>query len=308
MGYDNISWDCRRIGGVSVKGYFHACSLTGGGRVAWIVRVVKTGAEGEGHCTDVMEIVRPADLGDIADLGLTLADAKRLLAGLQQVIVAGQSGDHAARRPACPRCGVVCHVKDYRERGVATLFGRVTVRFPRFRCAACGGIAAGIGWPSRCQSTPELDQLQAHLCALMTYRTAADVLEQMFPVDAGNDPETLRRHTLRTGEALQYCPAARPETAAWAIMVSLDSTFIRSCEDGERHLEVRVGNVETPSGGRHTEASFSFARNSAEIAAEAALDGLYVYRRAMMHGPTRNHRPFPTHIIWDRRVRPTHAI
>jgi hypothetical protein len=30
----------------------------------------------------------------------------------------------------------------------------------------------------------------------------------------------------------------------------LDSTFIRSCEDGERHLEVRVGNVETIDGGR----------------------------------------------------------
>jgi hypothetical protein len=32
--------------------------------------------------------------------------------------------------------------------------------------------------------------------------------------------------------------------------VTLDSTFIRSCEDGERHLEVRVGNVETKSGAR----------------------------------------------------------
>jgi hypothetical protein len=30
----------------------------------------------------------------------------------------------------------------------------------------------------------------------------------------------------------------------------LDSTFIRSCEDGERHLEVQVGNVETETGGR----------------------------------------------------------
>jgi hypothetical protein len=100
--------------------------MTGGGRVAWILRVVKTGAEGEERCTDVMEIIRPADLGDIADLGLTLADAKLWLAGLQQVIVTGQAKDHAARRPACPRCGAVCHVKDYRERGVATLFGRVT--------------------------------------------------------------------------------------------------------------------------------------------------------------------------------------
>jgi hypothetical protein len=72
----------------------------------------------------------------------------------------------------------------------------------------------------------------------------------MFPVDAGKDPETLRRHTLRTGEALRSCPPAKLGTAAPAVVVSLDSTFIRSCADGERHLEVRVGNVETPSGGR----------------------------------------------------------
>ena len=41
-----------------------------------------------------------------------------------------------------------------------------------------------------------------------------------------------------------------PTTAATAIAISVDSTFIRSCEDGDRHLEVRVGNVETETGGR----------------------------------------------------------
>ena len=84
----------------------------------------------------------------------------------------------------------------------------------------------------------------------MTYRTAADVLEQMFPVDAGQHHEILRRHTLKVGEALGECTAIRPEAAASAIVATLDSTFIRSCADGVRHLEVRVGNVETPSGGR----------------------------------------------------------
>jgi len=33
-------------------------------------------------------------------------------------------------------------------------------------------------------------------------------------------------------------------------VVTLDSTFIRSCAEGERHLEVRVGNVEAASGDR----------------------------------------------------------
>jgi len=218
--------------------------------VAWMLRLVKIGVEGEEACTDIMEIRRPDDLVDIANLGLTLAEAKLLLAGVQREIVTAQARNHAVRRPSCACCGDVCRVKDYRDHAVSTLFGQVTLRLPRFRCAACGGIEAGLDWPAHCRSTPELDRLQAHLSALMTYRTAADVLGQMFPVDAGAHHETLRRHTLKVGEALGECAAIRPETAASAIVVTLDSTFIRSCAEGERHLEVRVGNVETASGGR----------------------------------------------------------
>jgi hypothetical protein len=157
-------------------------------------------------------------------------------------------------------------VKDYRDPAATTLFRHVTVRRPRFRCAACRGIDGDVGWPSHCRSTPELDRVEAHLCALMTYRTAADLLGQMFPVDAGKHPETLRRHALKVGEALRNCAATRPETVASAIVVTLDSTFIRSCEDGERHLEVRVGNVETPSGGRQV--------FGAVVSADTDIEGL----------------------------------
>ena len=187
--------------------------------MAWVLRLVEIGAEGEGPCTDIMEVHRPDDLSDIADLGLSLSEAKRLLARVQQEIVAGQARDHAVRRPECPHCGRACRVKDYRDHAVATLFGQVTVRLPRFRCPACGGIEAGLAWPARCRSTPELDRLQAHLCALVTYRTAADLLEQMFPVDAGQHHETLRRHTLKIGEALGEGAGIRPDAEASAIVV-----------------------------------------------------------------------------------------
>jgi hypothetical protein len=59
-----------------------------------------------------------------------LAEGKRLLAGLQQEIVAAQARDHAVRRPNCRSCGEVCRVKDYRDHVVATLFGQVRVRLP----------------------------------------------------------------------------------------------------------------------------------------------------------------------------------
>jgi hypothetical protein len=70
-----------------------------------------------------------------------------------------------------------------------------------------------------------------------------------MPIDAGKSPETLRSHTLRVGKRLDDAASGKPPAAA-AITVTLDSTFIRSREDSERHLEVRVGNVETETGSR----------------------------------------------------------
>ena len=73
--------------------------------MAWILRQVNIGTEGERRSRDVMEIERPDDISDIADLGLTLFETKRVLATLQQEIVAAQVRDHAVRRPTCSRCG-----------------------------------------------------------------------------------------------------------------------------------------------------------------------------------------------------------
>src|SRR5215217_5107355 len=139
--------DRREIGGATAVGYFRARSLTEGGYVAWVLRLVEIGAEGEGSCADAVEISRPDGLVDIADLGLTLAEAKLVLAGVQREIVAAQARDHAVRRPGCRRCVGVCRVKDYRQHAIATLFGQVAVRLPRFRCAGCGTTGTGVEWP-----------------------------------------------------------------------------------------------------------------------------------------------------------------
>jgi hypothetical protein len=217
----------------------------------WVLRLIATSDDAPCLSTDLAEICRPEGLRDIADLGLTLPEAKQLLANVQRAVVSGQVHSHGLQRPCCRSCSGKCHLKDWRGHRVATPFGEVTVRLPRFLCPACNCIETGVCWPSRCRSTPELDQLQAHLSALMTYRVAADVLQHLLPIDAGRSPETLRKHTLRIGEQLGTATSDQPTTmAAAAITVSVDSTFIRSREQGERHLEVRVGNVETASGGR----------------------------------------------------------
>ena len=220
-----------------------------------VLQLVETRAGSKAHCIDVLELSWPRDLRDIANLGLTLPKAKQLLARVQQVVVAVQARDHAALRPACSGCGARCHLKDWQSRQIATLFGTVAVRLPRFRCPACGRNEAGTSWPAHCRSTPELDQLQAHLSALLTYRVAAGVLAHLLPVAAGTSHETLRGRTLKLGEQRRHAAAGMSEPApvsaapASAITLSLGSTFIRSCHEGERHLEVRVGNAELPGDG-----------------------------------------------------------
>jgi hypothetical protein len=222
----------------------------GDSRMEWTLRLVGTGIGGQSRSFDVMAISRPDGLGDIADLGITLSEAKQLLVQVQQQVVADQASTHAMFRPNCRSCGGTCQVKDWQPHRIATVFGEVRLKLPRFLCAGCGCGETGGSWSSHCRSTPELNHLQARLSALMPYRVAADVLQHLLPLGAGTSPETLRGHTLQVGKQLADAAAEKPTTTAAAITVTLDSTFIRSREDGERHLEVRVGNVETVSGAR----------------------------------------------------------
>src|SRR3984885_7778890 len=114
----------------------------------WIVRLVGTGMDGQSQSFDVMAIGRPDGLGDIANLGLTLTEAKQLLVQVQQQIVAAQADTHAMFRPDCRSCGRTCHVKDWQPHRVATLFGEVCARKSArggralltglMRCGRCG--------------------------------------------------------------------------------------------------------------------------------------------------------------------------
>ncbi len=112
----------------------------------------------------------------------------------------------------------MCHLKDWQSRQAATLFDKITLRLPRLRCPGCGGSEAGTSWLAHCRSAPELDQLQAHLSALMPYRVAAGVLVHLLPVAAGTSHETLRDRTLEFGEQFtDGCSGLRAILAAVGI-------------------------------------------------------------------------------------------
>ena len=164
--------------------------------MGWVLRLAKTGPEAAAESIDLIEIHRPAGLADIANLGLTLSEAKESLARVQQAMVIARARDHAVRRPSCASCAGQCHLKDWRPRHIATPFGEVAPRLRRWLCADCGRTETGLDWPENCRSTPKLNELHAHLAALLTYRVAAGVLAHLLPVETGTSPETVRGHTL----------------------------------------------------------------------------------------------------------------
>jgi hypothetical protein len=80
----------------------------------WVLRLVETETDSPGPGVDVMEISRSRDLGDIANLGLTLAEAKQLLVRVHQAVVAAQAYRHMILRPDGSSCDGGCHIKDWR--------------------------------------------------------------------------------------------------------------------------------------------------------------------------------------------------
>ena len=123
----------------------------------WILKLAAAGDGGP--CMDIMEISKPDDLGDIANLGLTLTEAKQLLARVQREISAAQAREHAVRRPVCPCRDGICRVKVLLwTTRVATLFGQVLVEAASVSLCRVRRIETGINWPSHCRSTPELDR------------------------------------------------------------------------------------------------------------------------------------------------------
>jgi hypothetical protein len=101
----------------------------------WTLRLVGTESDGQSQSFDVMPISRPDGLGEIAHLGLTLAEGKLLLAQVQQQVVTAQAHHHVSMlRPDCQSCGRRYRAKGWRPHRIATLFGEVRVKLPRLVC------------------------------------------------------------------------------------------------------------------------------------------------------------------------------
>jgi hypothetical protein len=222
----------------------------------WTIRLeVKTG-RGEVERIDLATITRPAvATATAAEVGLRLAEAKALLAGLQASMVRTQLAEQVALGRLCPGCEAVLRVKDRRPRRLQTLFGTVEVEATRFKPCPCRPVPGAPGATvspvrdllrgARC--TPELERVQAELGARTSFREAARILTALLPVGAANHAG-VRSRTHAVGRRLEAgaaSPAATNGPTPDEIVVALDGAYVRAAPGCQtRHFEVVLGKVE----------------------------------------------------------------
>ena len=156
----------------------------------------------------IVEVVERRD-GSVANLGLTLAEGRALLAKVQSILVSQQTAGWMASQVACHRCGSALAHKDSRLIVMRTVFGKVMVSSPRLWACGCASRQQG---PHRSVSplckalpqrvTPELQYLQAKWAAHLPYRRATELLQEVLPLDKAISLGSTRRRVLAVGEAL----------------------------------------------------------------------------------------------------------
>lgn len=139
-------------------------------------------------------------------LGLMLAEAKEVLAGLQRVLVPQQVAGYVAQQRYCPDCGRSRATKGHHTLVVRSLFGRLRVASPRFYACPCQPRASASVSPVAAllpeRTTPELRYLAVKAAALASYGHAVDWLEEVLPLGGELSTTALRRQVTAVADRL----------------------------------------------------------------------------------------------------------
>lgn len=208
--------------------------------------------EQAGTATPVIEEVACLERGELnlETLGLTLAEAKTLLASLQEKMTFHQTAAYLAQQGPCPNCGRPRAHKGHHELVLRTLFGKLKLPSPRLYPCPCQPPQKRSFSPlAEClpeRTSPELAYLQTKWAALMSYGLTVDLLEEVLPLQTNTT--AIIRKTYQVAERLESelgeeqvsfiegCPRAwdqlpRPDEP---LTVGIDGGYIHAREGENR--------------------------------------------------------------------------
>jgi hypothetical protein len=170
------------------------------------IQVAIDAEDGDGEkVEDIVQLERGALRPE--ELGLTLAEAKAILHGMQQALVAEQVAAYVAQFKSCPQCGARRTRKGQHPIVYRTLFGKCNLLSPRLYDCDCQNHGRHSSSPlaelltSHC--APELLYLQAKFASLMSYGLSVELLSDVLPIADEINPTSVRRHLHRVAERIE---------------------------------------------------------------------------------------------------------
>jgi hypothetical protein len=142
-------------------------------------------------------------------LGLTLAESKTVLKGIQQRMVSEQVTEYMAQFSTCPDCGARRTKKGQHTLVYHTLFGKLNLISPRLYDCTChqphqhrhssSPLAAWLNT----HSTPELLYLETKFASLISYGLSLRLLTEILPIADEINATSMRRHQQQIAERIE---------------------------------------------------------------------------------------------------------
>jgi hypothetical protein len=169
------------------------------------IQVVIIGEDGREETRELAYLER-TDLKP-ETLGLTLAEGKMILKGLQQIVVERQVSTSLLPKRVCPDCGQPRHSKGNHTLWLRTVFGRLSVRSARLYQCRCQPHRTKTFSPLAemlpGHTTPELLFLETKWASLMSYGMTSKLLQEVLPIDEPVSTFTIRQHVADVAERLE---------------------------------------------------------------------------------------------------------
>jgi hypothetical protein len=169
------------------------------------VEVICVNDDGAEQRQDVMELEREQLV--METLGLSLAEGKAILRGVQDFVTSQQVAEDLKRRRGCPSCSARYHSQAAGTSTVETVFGPVAVPNPRWERCPCQTEGPKTFWPTAAwlkgRTSPERLYLETKWGSLIPFEKVADLMKEVLPVSGSTNHETLREHLHTVAERME---------------------------------------------------------------------------------------------------------
>ena len=222
--------------------------------------------------SEVLQEVAHLDRGILRPetLGLTLAEARSILAGIEQTLVERQAAEFMAQQRTCSHCGHERSCKGRHHIVFRTPFGKLRLESPRLYHCQCESDDRTSFSPLaellQERSSPELVYLETKFADLVSYGLTVELLKEVLPISQELSTTAIRQRVRQTaqrledelGEESRTCSlvaAARLGSASGsgrtALIVGIDGGYVHAKDQQSRAegwFEVIVGKSMSQDG------------------------------------------------------------